>query len=47
MLKISLPYKKFTTSWANNSRIDRIEKAKFPGYYFHINTNKVRFSNLH
>ena len=39
MLKISLLFKKFTKSRANNSRTLRIKNAKFSGYCFYMNTN--------
>ena len=39
MLKLSLLFKKFTTSRANNSRILRIKNAEFSGYCFYINMN--------
>ena len=37
MLKISLPFKKFT-DFANNSRLLTIKNAKFSGYCFYMNT---------
>ena len=37
MLKISL--RNLQTSQVNNSRILRMKKAKFSGYYFYMNTN--------
>ena len=41
MLKeyVSLLFKKFTNSRANNSRILRNKKVKFSGYCFYMNTN--------
>ena len=39
MLKISLPFKNLQTSRTNNSRIFRINNAKFEGYCFNMNTN--------
>ena len=43
MLKISLPFKKFTTSRVNNSKIPWIENAKFSGYCFYtsIKTSEI------
>ena len=47
-IKISLPFRKFTNSQINKSRILRIENAKFlSGYCFYTSANIWRFSNLH
>ena len=39
MLKISLLFKKLTTSRADNSRSPRIKNPKFSQYCFYMNTN--------
>ena len=39
MLKISLLFKKFTTSRANNLRMPKVKSAKFSGYCFFMNIN--------
>ena len=36
---LTVPLRKIQTLRANNSRILRIQNAKFSGYYFHMNTN--------
>ena len=42
MLKISLLFKKYITSWVNNSNILKTKSAKFSGYCFYLNTNIQR-----
>ena len=42
MLKSSLLLGKVQTLRVNNSRILKIQNAKFSGYYFHMNTNMWR-----
>ena len=47
MLKISLFLRKIQISQVNNSRIPRINNAKFSEFFLHEPEHIVKFLNLH